>query len=123
MQHDIYSLGVCLLEVGLWTSFVVHSDEGVDPVTSLDIATELEMRYRNQEVLQIKQKLIDKARAELPTRMGRTYTDVVLSCLTCLDKGAANMFENEGDLYDENGILIGVAFIEKILVRLEDIAL
>lgn len=24
--HDIYSLGVCLLEIGLWTSFVCHSD-------------------------------------------------------------------------------------------------
>ena len=123
MQHDIYSLGVCLLEVGLWTSFVVYSDAGADPATSLDIAAELEIGYRNQQVLQIKQKLIDKARAQLPSRMGRTYTDVVLSCLTCLDKGAANMFEDEGELYDENGILIGVAFIEKILVRLEDITL
>jgi len=26
-QHDIYSLGVCLLEIGLWTSFVTYSDE------------------------------------------------------------------------------------------------
>ena len=25
MQHDIYSLGVCLLEIGLWESFVLYS--------------------------------------------------------------------------------------------------
>lgn len=27
MQHDIYSLGVCLLEVGLWESFVEYTGE------------------------------------------------------------------------------------------------
>ena len=27
MQHDIYSLGVCLLEIGLWESFVEYSQE------------------------------------------------------------------------------------------------
>lgn len=26
MQHDIYSLGVCLLELGLWHSFVLETD-------------------------------------------------------------------------------------------------
>lgn len=29
MQHDIYSLGVCLLEIGLWTSFL-HWPEGAE---------------------------------------------------------------------------------------------
>lgn len=29
MQHDIYSLGVCLLEIGLWQSFVHYT--GLDP--------------------------------------------------------------------------------------------
>lgn len=24
MHHDVYSLGVCLLEIGLWTSFVKY---------------------------------------------------------------------------------------------------
>lgn len=27
MQHDIYSLGVVLLEIGLWTSFVEYHKE------------------------------------------------------------------------------------------------
>ncbi|KAK3947523.1 hypothetical protein QBC32DRAFT_192510, partial [Pseudoneurospora amorphoporcata] len=28
MQHDVYSLGVCLLEMGLWRSFVMYDDYG-----------------------------------------------------------------------------------------------
>src|SRR5262249_28307091 len=27
MQHDIYSLGVCLLEIGLWRSFILYSQD------------------------------------------------------------------------------------------------
>ncbi|KAJ5715233.1 uncharacterized protein N7483_012414 [Penicillium malachiteum] len=27
MQHDIYSLGICLLEIGLWESFLEYTDD------------------------------------------------------------------------------------------------
>jgi len=33
------------------------------------------------------------------------------------------MFANAKDLYDEDGILVGVAFIEKILMKLETVSL
>ena len=39
MQHDIYSLGVCLLEIGLWTSFVSYSEAGL-PTLSKDLGME-----------------------------------------------------------------------------------
>ncbi|KAK3370370.1 hypothetical protein B0H63DRAFT_528091 [Podospora didyma] len=32
MQHDIYSLGACLLEVGLWHSFIEYSDRDQAPI-------------------------------------------------------------------------------------------
>lgn len=121
MQHDIYSLGVCLLEIGLWTSFVIFSDEEPQANPLLDLSAELELNNKTQAASKIKEKFMRIAQAELPSRMGRSYTEVVLSCLTCLDRGAANMFENEEGLYDRDGIIIGVAFIEKILVRLEDL--
>lgn len=28
MKHDIYSLGVCLLEIGLWEPFIVENGQG-----------------------------------------------------------------------------------------------
>lgn len=37
----------------------------------------------------------------------------MISCLTCLDS-ANNGFGDEKDLIDEDGILVGVRFIEKV---------
>ncbi|KAI0515147.1 hypothetical protein F5B22DRAFT_204059 [Xylaria bambusicola] len=34
MQHDIYSLGVCLLEIGLWQSFIEYDRGGLHPKIS-----------------------------------------------------------------------------------------
>ncbi|KAF7505138.1 hypothetical protein GJ744_001204 [Endocarpon pusillum] len=56
MQHDIYSLGVCLLEVGLWTSFVLY-EEGVDEPTSspsLKIAELLKLKDQRKKAAEIK---------------------------------------------------------------------
>ena len=80
-------------------------------------------RMRAGTAGEIKNMFIDMALENLPFAMGRVYTEVVLSCLTCLDQGASNMFANVRELYDEDGILVGVAFIEKILMRLESISI
>lgn len=55
--------------------------------------------------------------------MGSVYTEVVVSCLTCLDRSATNLFSGDEDLYDEDGILVGIAFVEKILSRLQSISI
>lgn len=109
-----------LSEIGLWSSFVGPDQQ---PTATLDVSEEMNSRNLLQAATQIKQKMVTKARSELPRTMGKKYTEVVLSCLTCLDTGATNMFENSDDLYDEDGILVGVAFIEKILIKLDDITI
>ena len=117
MQHDIYSLGVCLLELGLWHSFIVEADP---PKTGclLDISKDLAQNNKRQAALDIKKKFVAMATERLPSLMGQTYTKVVLSCLTCLDSNATNMFADDKDLRDEDGILVGVAFIDRVLSRL-----
>lgn len=117
MQHDIYSLGVCLLELGLWHSFVLQADP---PVTGhlLEISAELRLNNKRQAALDIKKKLILLATEKLPELMGLTYTEVVISCLTCLDSIATNKFASDMDIRDQDGILIGVAFIEQIFRKL-----
>lgn len=122
MQHDIYSLGVCLLEIGLWDSFVT-GDDPPQPGPSLDISAELTMKNERQAASLIKRKLIELANERLPASMGLMYTQVVNSCLTCLDPQASNMFTHDTDLRDEDGILIGVVFIEKIFTRLQSISI
>ena len=120
MQHDIHSLGVCLLELGLWHSFVLQYDP---PKTGplLNIHPELALNNKRQAALDIKKKLILLTTEKLPELMGLVYTEVVLSCLTCLDPDATNMFADDETLRDQDGILVGVAFIDKIFNRLMSI--
>lgn len=115
MQHDIYSLGVCLLEVGLWQSFMVLDEnkvmrpaellhpEVVDHVTLVDVGN----------AVRLKDYLVQLARTKLPGRMGDTYTEVVINCLTCLDEDNED-FGNPEEFEDEDGVQIGVRYIEKV---------
>ena len=122
MQHDVYSLGVCLLEIGLWNTLVVP-EPYPKPGKLLHIEKQLAMTNPLRAAWEIKNILTHMARTFLPTLMGTSYTDVVLSCLTCLDSDATNTFASEKDVYDEDGILVGVIFIERILTKLESLSI
>ncbi|KAK3064099.1 hypothetical protein LTS18_010136 [Coniosporium uncinatum] len=121
MQHDIYSLGVYLLEIDLGASFVRFDATSVSdknpkdavPGSILDIAEYLKNKDTRARALQIKRKLIAIAEAESPGRMGKVYTDVVLSCLTCLDPGNRG-FGDECNFTDEDGVLVGVRYIQQV---------
>ena len=76
-----------------------------------------------QAAWQIKDRLTEMAQRFLPILMGLSYTEVTLSCLTCLDEDATNMFAAEQDVYDEDGILVGVVFIKRVLARLESLSI
>ncbi|KAL8969277.1 MAG: hypothetical protein Q9183_002075 [Haloplaca sp. 2 TL-2023] len=122
MQHDVYSLGVCLLEIGIWQSLVIPG-EPARPGKLLRIDEQLRMSNQLKAAKEIKSILIAMAKSLLPSLMGLSYTDIVLSCLTCLDADTENLFANEKDLYDEDGILVSVVFIEKILVKIEAVSI
>lgn len=94
MKHDIYSLGVCLLEIGLWEPFIVDKGETkfmndiycnmavdsgkVKPEDSCKIAS-LTWPKVVQDVM------LALAKDTLPQRMGFAYTDLTVYCLSCLD--------------------------------------
>lgn len=140
MQHDVYSLGVCLLELGVGWSFVEYEEEEegkgkqqeqlrARPSDSLlDVAADdgdALGRFSISDVqrggVRLKDHLVRLARARLPARMGDLYTAVVVTCLTCLDQDNGD-FGDEEDTRDEDGILIGVRFIERVLIRLSNIS-
>ncbi|VBB80270.1 Putative protein of unknown function [Podospora comata] len=83
MGHDIYSMGVCLLEIGLWRSFSVLKDGSLEP-SALGEAAGMNIK-ENYEAVVVKQNLVEIARRELPVHMGERYAQVVAACLTCLD--------------------------------------
>ncbi|KAF8417358.1 hypothetical protein EV426DRAFT_623739 [Tirmania nivea] len=123
MQHDIYSLGVILLEIGLWESLVVRDDKDGKwrPGDGLNISRYLIMRRQTEKARGIKEELLQIAKTRLPAIMGPKYTQIVVMCLCCLDKGSSNEFGQESEFLDEDGILVGLRYIEKVITKLEEI--
>ncbi|CZT08627.1 uncharacterized protein RCO7_11528 [Rhynchosporium graminicola] len=122
MQHGIYSLGVCLLEIGLGESFVKWDvgDSKYLPSPSISAAIQSLLKDKQKKAFETKRYLVSLAEKLLPSRMGRNFTNIVATCLTCLDS-SGNMFGDKSEFLDENGILVGVRFIEKVLTVLSEI--
>jgi len=114
MQHDIYSLGVCLLEIGVWKSFV-NVDEG-KTITEFD--PPVSTKDSRKRAFAIKRQILVAANEQLSQHTGERFKDVVEMCLTCLDD------DSTWYQVDDKGaaeIDIGVEFIENVLLRLQEI--
>jgi hypothetical protein len=62
IKHDIYSLGLVLLEIGLWQQLAIFRKAGTKPADFFKLVKQLAIQ-------------------ELPHRVGDIYRDVVLSCI------------------------------------------
>jgi hypothetical protein len=115
MQHDIYSLGVCLLEVGLWQSFIEYREPDGAPTLAdhLGIPEKTGRQAANQLKEFGKELLLSLVRKELRQCMGTKYAEIAATCLTCLDPENAD-FGDETEFEDGDGICIGVRYIEKV---------
>ena len=112
MQHDMYSLGVCLLEIGLRESFLSYQDGATSPQPTAVLGSTLDSPEFKQPPL-MKEYLVTIARRELPKGMGERYTMVVVNCLTCLDQENID-FGDQSEFEDADGVLVGVKYIEKV---------
>lgn len=136
MRHDIYSVGVCLLEIGLWGSFVEYdkvNEKGQSPIGTMDfrpltlgskLAAEGDIAS-GPEFLKsperVKDRLLQLARGTLRRNMGNKYSKVVETCLTCLDKDNED-FGDDGEFKDEDGFAVGAMYIEKVVQKLGEIS-
>ncbi|KAK3631483.1 hypothetical protein LTR56_016847 [Elasticomyces elasticus] len=121
MQHDIYSLGACLLEIGLWDTFVKYNPK-TDIVEAPGLALELSLEeLRRKRPNAIKDHLVALAKRKLPQLMGEIYTEVVISCLTCLDEDSLDYGDEEDAGEKADDVLVGVRFIEQVLMKLNEI--
>jgi len=115
MRHDIYSLGVVLLEISLWGSFTDLGSRGIGRYL-------WESLEKNKEKLREPGKLKDKylqiAKSQIPRTLGNKYRDVAVSCLEGLKTE-----EEEGLLNDQDGIVVGSAYISQIIGKLEEISM
>lgn len=129
MQHDVYSLGVCLLEIGLWRSFVNYttSSNGATPWVSSNLNYSTETS--NQELTEgfaantTKERLLSLTRDDLPQFMGDKYSEVTMNCLTFMEEPSME-FSDGSEASDGQENLMGVTYMEKVrashLLRLPD---
>ena len=97
--HDIYSLGVVLLEIGLWR-----------------LAVGFEQNYKSMEPEEIMRNLIEHAKDRLPHYMGNGYTRAVVACLDG-SLGAAKTQSSPG-LSAAQRLEINLALLEEVLDRI-----
>ncbi len=122
MLHDIYSLGVVLLEIALWHSFVlIETDQfGVSKYVGNRQACRFFDRKSGQlkDPYEIWKTFIRRAETVVAPALGNKYRDTILMCLRCLDGG----FGDPSELVDQDGVLVGLVYIEKVLTTLDEIA-
>ncbi|CAG8372985.1 unnamed protein product [Penicillium salamii] len=130
MQHDIYSLGVCLLEIGLWESFVEYTNQAEFHGPPQAKFGKLYYNFRNWSsgkgarasfpalAFELKDYLVEQAHTRLYPRMGDRYAQIVVSCLTCLDDDNEDFGSGV-----ESDDFIAAQFIERILKTLHNISL
>lgn len=122
MQHDIYSLGVCLLELGLGSPFVRYSvgANGYEEAKPATYTFGKHHRPGMEKGEAIQKELVALTKQSLAISMGNKYANIVLTCLTCLDKNNEN-FGEESEFQDDDGVLVAVRYIEKVsLIRYEE---
>lgn len=115
MQDDIYSLGVCLLEIGLWESFVKQDEQGKSFVEFGGKASSGDWKVQTSSTNKTLFTLADEI---LPRSTGKRFSEVVKKCLTVLDT------KSTWDQVSEKGtteIDIGLEYIENILIQLHEI--
>ncbi|EJC99795.1 uncharacterized protein FOMMEDRAFT_160236 [Fomitiporia mediterranea MF3/22] len=134
MRDDIYSLGVCLLEVGIWKSLFKWDtgagesggfvgDEGVlalqgdrfnKRIQELGLSTDQDKSWARRDAL------VMFARSELAVSMGETFRNVVVDCLL-FGSGGTTYEERLGKTYGTKDVVVknqSVMFVEDVLERL-----
>lgn len=119
VQHDVYSLGVVLIEIALWQSLIVFDEEMQDfkpnVVPWRKATSKVEGLKRGESgagegVMAYLEKL---ARLEVPVVIGDKYRKVILSCLGGIGEHGT----------EANDVELGVRFIQTVLEDLEDISI
>lgn len=100
MGHDIYSLGVVLLEIGLWEPLILWSDESPLPSRLYCKAAERigcvsssgnendEAKMKSMlKPANVQRILVEITQGDLTNHMEETYANLVRICLTCVEKG------------------------------------
>ncbi|CAO2652300.1 Nn.00g005830.m01.CDS01 [Neocucurbitaria sp. VM-36] len=101
-EHDIYSLGVVLLEIGLWKTMSTVFARRLEKTPSFDTTQQRSLSHR------ISAMVLDLASGpEIKREMGGRYAEVVVNCLTWHHRDAVEgMLEFRKQVVD--GLSLGI---------------
>lgn len=81
-------------------------------------STSLGLTFDDSELTKpamMKDYLVALAKRELPQTMGERYEEIVVNCLTCLDKINVD-FGDQKDFEDVDGVVVGARYIGKVRI-------
>lgn len=149
MQYDIYSLGVCFFEIGLWwflvwylfiSSLILLIYYYFNYINLLLLILifvfgyllqlrkylsdwDFEYVYLLGFMLWIKEDFVLLIKQIFLQCMGWLYIEIVVDCFICLDDGN-NEFGSLDVIYNKQDlIVVGIKFVERILGKIEGIML
>lgn len=127
MGHDIYSLGVCMLEILTWDPLVITNGEGDLQEKSISQSYRasfnmclhgqgtqeepMDVEWLVQDSEMIQRTLLSMAQTLIPAAAGKRMRDLVSQCLTCLD-GEAKTFRVSQEREDKD---VAVGFVDTVL--------
>jgi len=93
MLYDIYSLGVCLLEIAIWCSFIEWDASGIK-INNVKGCNLMEPAVAGltkslKAPGAIQKKLIRDVKKRVPIALGERYSRVVVRCLECVESFGA----------------------------------
>lgn len=81
-KYDIYSFGLVLVEIALWTPLLAFLDaKGGPPTGSMQLSSKMKTFHR-EEALELKKRILGRVDGELGFRVGSKLRDAVRWCLT-----------------------------------------
>jgi hypothetical protein len=136
IKHDIYSLGVCMLEVLLWQPFIVSENPGSkDSPKAVSEHFQLcairlgeiegiperyfgDTRKMTSKPAVVRRVMEELCRRELPPYAGSKLAKIVMDCLCCLDNGVNEQKETADEKLES-----GFRYIGDVLVALGGVSI
>ncbi|RSM13599.1 hypothetical protein CDV31_005769 [Fusarium ambrosium] len=127
MGHDIYSLGVCMIELLLWKPLVIQTSIDDSPVVSpIFISEAAKLGFEVDATAQdnwlaprdIQKVLVALAKSAIPFAAGDILTQLVVSCLTVLENGFG-----EALVINDDPVETGLNFVGAVKDRLAQLCI